>query len=402
MDARTLKDLRWLIILLIAVAGIMYVVVLLTVPAVRQPVPLIAFTALLAVHLILHWRMIKILPGSPWMSVYIVAQGGLFLGIMILSTSPNMFFPLFASLIGESIGTHGFSRRGILAVSYYTLMIIIGFVAIFGADGAVWWSLGTLAVLVSSAVYTALYKQQVQARSRAQTLLEELEAANRQLTAYAARVEELTISAERQRMARELHDTLSQGLAGLVLQLEAISAHLKGERPARALAIVEEAMEQARGTLAESRRAITDLRQDGPRDLGESARREAERFASSTGIPCAVEVSLPATLPDPVSEAALRVLVEGLTNVARHAQAGRVDLRIATNPPGDELELEICDNGVGFEPAAVEAGHYGLLGMRERVQLAGGRLEVRSAPGEGTELMIRFPLQPYVQTAGSQ
>jgi NarL family two-component system sensor histidine kinase YdfH len=194
-------------------------------------------------------------------------------------------------------------------------------------------------------------------------------------------------------MARELHDTLSQGLAGLVLQLEAAAAHLKGNRSERALAIVQQAMEKARGTLAESRQAIADLRQDAPRDLEEAARQEAERFSSATGIPCAVEIDIPASVPEPVSEAAIRVLAEGLTNVARHAQARSVRLRIARTDASGDLELEICDDGLGFEPAAVEAGHFGLVGMRERVQLAGGRLEVRSASGKGTQLMIRFPLE---------
>ena len=81
-------------------------------------------------------------------------------------------------------------------------------------------------------------------------LLAELETANRQLTEYAARVEDLTIAAERQRMARELHDTLSQGLAGLILQLEAADAHLAANRPERARGILEQSMEKARGTPA--------------------------------------------------------------------------------------------------------------------------------------------------------
>jgi NarL family two-component system sensor histidine kinase YdfH len=327
------------------------------------------------------------------MIAYTIVQGLLFLAVTLIAHTPSMIFTLSACLVGEAIGSLGMSRRGFLGASYYLSLVVVSFVLLYGWHGSLWWIIGTVAVAVSSTFYTILFKGQADARQRAQALLKDLEAANLQLTEYASRVEELTTVAERQRMARELHDTLSQGLAGLVLQLEAVAAHLKADRPGRALGIVQEAMEKARGTLAESRRAIADLRQSGPRDLGEVARQEAEHFASSTGIPCAVEIALPRVLPEPVGEAAGRALVEALTNVARHARARNVNLRIATIEEPKQLELEICDDGVGFDPASIEAGHYGLLGMRERAQLAGGRLEVHSTPGRGTQLVIRFPLE---------
>jgi NarL family two-component system sensor histidine kinase YdfH len=107
-----------------------------------------------------------------------------------------------------------------------------------------------------------------------------------------------------------------------------------------------------------------------------------------------LEISLPEAVPDALVETAIRVVSEGLTNIARHARARKVSLRLA----GDEkeLEIEINDDGVGFDPQAIEAGHYGLLGMRERVRLANGSLEVRSEPGKGTQLVIRFPLEVVV------
>jgi len=252
-----------------------------------------------------------------------------------------------------------------------------------------WWALGTIPIVIFTGLYVLMYLRQVEAREQAQTLLRDLEAANRQLSEYAARVEDLTISSERQRMARELHDTLSQGLAGLILQLEAVDAHLAGNRTERGRSILRQSMEKARAALADARRAIDDLRQPTERDLAEAVREEAERFTVATGIHCAPEIDLAADVPEAVAETAIRAVAEGLTNIARHASARTVTLRLAGKEK--ELELEICDDGVGFDPAAVEAGHYGLLGMRERVRLAGGRLEVRSGSGEGTCITIRFP-----------
>ena len=105
-----------------------------------------------------------------------------------------------------------------------------------------------------------------------------------------------------------------------------------------------------------------------------------------------MEIALPETLPEPVTETAIRVIAEGLTNIARHAQAKKAKLRRASNPDPKELEIEIGDDGTGFDPAAVEAGHYGLLGMRERTELAGGWLSLESEPGHGTQIEIHLPV----------
>jgi NarL family two-component system sensor histidine kinase YdfH len=211
------------------------------------------------------------------------------------------------------------------------------------------------------------------------------------LTEYSARVEDLTIAAERQRMARELHDTLSQGLAGLILQLEAADAHLAANCPERARGILEQSMEKARGTLKEARQAIDDLRQPAGHNLAEAAGQEAERFTRATGIACEPCIELKTAIPEAVSETAIRAISEGFTNIARHAHARQVVLRLSEI--GQELEIEIRDDGLGFDPQAVQPGHYGLLGMRERIRLAGGRLDIQSVAGKGTCLLIHFPLE---------
>jgi two-component system, NarL family, sensor histidine kinase YdfH len=306
-----------------------------------------------------------------------------------------MVFCLFMALIGELLSIYRVSVAGILASVYLLILAFVNFDLLLGYRQAGWFLMGTIPMIIFIGIYVILFTRQAEANARARALLAELEAANRQLTEYSARVEDLTIAEERQRMARELHDTLSQGLAGLILQLEAVDAHLAGGRPERARNIVEQAMEKARETLHEARRAIDDLRQSTPRDLREAVRQEVAHFTESTGIPCTQAIELPAQLPEQISETAIRATAEGLTNIARHAHARNGRLRIASieNGAGPELEIEICDDGVGFDPDMVEAGHYGLLGMRERVRLAGGRLDVQSMPGQGTCLLIHFPLK---------
>ena len=204
----------------------------------------------------------------------------------------------------------------------------------------------------------------------------------------------LTLATERQRMARELHDTLSQGLAGLILQLEALEVHLARGDAQKAGAIASQAKDRARSTLAEARQTIDDLRShpDSTAAIGTRLRQETERFSSATGIPCDLDVPDKMRLPSKVEENVARCVAEGLANVARHARASHTS--VAIYPTNGSLLVEVRDNGVGFDPKAVatQAGHYGLLGMRERSRLAGGSLEVESAPGKGTTIRLVLPL----------
>ncbi len=210
-------------------------------------------------------------------------------------------------------------------------------------------------------------------------------------------------------MARELHDTLSQGLAGLILQLEAADAHLAQERPEKARQIIQQTMNRARETLGEARSAIDDLRRAAAPTLEETIRREIENFGKATGIPCALEIDLHGELAELQCDAIARIIPEALTNIQQHAQASMVSIRLLSDGAtgggqpagggrsagGDKsaggVRLEIHDDGAGFEPADTPPGHYGLIGMRERARLAGGTLEIESRPGAGTRLTVLFP-----------
>lgn len=236
--------------------------------------------------------------------------------------------------------------------------------------------------------------QQKRAHAKTQALLLELNAAHAQLSAYALRVEELTMVTERQRLARELHDTLTQGIAGLIMQLEAVNAYFSKGQVDRAHEIVLSTMTRARTVLTETRYVLQDLRADSPRsdDLAEMVQEEIDCFTSTTGIPCEASLSALAATPDAQSGHVLRAISEGLANIARHAQAHQV--WICTREREDVLEIEVRDDGIGFDPATVAThpGHYGLAGLRERVRLIGGHLTILSSPGQGTQIAIAVPI----------
>ena len=399
METKSFRELRdvendprllfWFAITLMVV---IFVWSFFTNPALLRPASFILYIGLFAAHIYLHWKVNWVEKHRRWLGGYTVLQGLLAFGITFLAGNAAMVFCLFMALIGELLAIYRITIGGILISVYLLCLAFTNFILLVGVKQAGWFALGTIPTIIFVGLYVILFSRQAEANTRARELLAELEAANRQLSDYAAQVEDLTLATERQRMARELHDTLSQGLAGLILQLEAVDAHLANQRLERARTILQQSMEKARGTLSEARQAIDNLRQPPEHDLAEAVQEEAKHFTVATGIVCEPQIDLQIDVPGTVAEAAGKAVSEGLSNIARHAQAKSVKLRIAANKELNGLAVEITDDGIGFDPGAVEAGHYGLVGMRERVRLAGGSLELQSASGQGTCVRISFPL----------
>lgn len=197
---------------------------------------------------------------------------------------------------------------------------------------------------------------------------------------------------ERARLAREIHDTLVQGLTAIVLQLESALHHahsdpeVSAQRLSRALAV-------ARGSLDEARNSVLELRAAplGGKPLPEALRALARSFTAETGIP--VRLRFSTELPDlPLSlEAELyRIAQEALTNVGRHARATAASL--ALQQRNGLLRMVIRNNGPGFDLRAAPAGRQGIVGMRERARLVGGRLRLSSHPDRGTRVRVEVPL----------
>jgi NarL family two-component system sensor histidine kinase YdfH len=378
-------------ILVQATLAVIYISSVYTSPVVRQPIRLLPFTVLMLLHGWLHWNSMRLAFDRRFLYPYLVIQGVLAFVMILLAGQAGLVYGLFMALIGEVFGLLGSSRTSFLIVVVYVVLSAVAYGLVVNFETLWVWVVTSVPVLVFIYIYVTLYVREAQARVRAQELLSELEAANRQLSEYAAQVEDLTIANERQRMARELHDTLSQGLAGLILQLEAVDAHLSSNHSEKAQAITRQAMEQARATLADARRAIDDLRHAQPLDLEGALRLEVSRFSAATDIPCTLQFDLDDPVPRPIHEAVQRAVAEALTNIARYAQTSHAS--VVVNDHAGMLEVEIKDDGVGFDPSAVPAGHYGLIGMRERTRLVNGTMDVESTPGKGALLRLNIPLK---------
>jgi signal transduction histidine kinase len=193
---------------------------------------------------------------------------------------------------------------------------------------------------------------------------------------------------ERQRLAGEIHDTLAQGLAGIITQLQAAerSAAARGQKDEH----VARALRLARSSLAEARRSVRAL---APQELGnahlpDALRTLAERWSQDEGTRVHVEITGARAPLSPAIEVALfRVTQESLTNVAKHAEASRVGVTLSYT--GTEVLLDVRDDGRGFAKAN-DTG-FGLTSMRQRIRGVGGHVEVQSAPGEGTSVSARVP-----------
>lgn len=367
-------------------------------PLLKQPGLLLLFTVLMVTHIVLHWLVIPIIQTPQRKVIYIVVQGLLAFIITHISRNTGMVFGLYMALIGESIGFLGISRWSGLSTTYFLALSLTNFIIFTNIENATYWLLTIIPTVIFIGMYVTMYLRQAEAREKAQALADELEAANRQLTEYSARVEDLTIANERQRMARELHDTLSQGLAGLILQLEAADAHLTNQHSEKAQSIIGNAMNQARMTLADARRVIDDLRQPSLDDLDSALRLEVSRFTNATGIPIHFHADPTPPLADPIKETLVRAVAEGLTNIVHHAQAHNVAVDVRMEDKS--LLVTIKDDGVGFDPSSIPSGHYGILGMQERVRLVNGSLEIQSARGKGTVLKMEIPLSPLPEGEG--
>jgi two-component system, NarL family, sensor histidine kinase DevS len=199
----------------------------------------------------------------------------------------------------------------------------------------------------------------------------------------------MTAERERARWARELHDSVLQGLGSRRVLL---SSALKRGDPEVLSEAVAEALEQVGRDIEELRALITELRPATLDQLGLRAALEdlAERVSGLAGIDLATDLTVEVERLDPELETVVyRLVQEGLTNVAKHAGASAVTLRVAQRE--ERIDVLVSDDGCGFEPDAAHSG-FGLVGMRERVELAGGELQIESRPGSGTRMIASIPV----------
>lgn len=265
---------------------------------------------------------------------------------------------------------------------------------------------GVMLLLVGYVTATLAMVQREQ-RAALAAAYERQAAVNQRLQQYAATVEELTISQERNRLARELHDTLAHSLSAVTVQLEAVRS-LWHTHPDKARAILERADATARTGLVEARRALQALRASPLQDLGLplAIRELAEAAAERSGA--RLELHVPdrlATCPSlGVEQGIYRIAQETLENIVRHAGARSIWVWLEEIDNQLELVIEDDGQGIGGEPGPTvggEAGErLGVLGMRERAQLIGAHIAIGNRTGQGTRVALNVPIQREADDSG--
>jgi signal transduction histidine kinase len=219
---------------------------------------------------------------------------------------------------------------------------------------------------------------------------EELAIANQRIRNYALRAEEVATLQERNRIAREIHDSLGHSLTALNLHLE-MALKLAHIQPDRSREVLTEAKRLGTISLRDVRQSVTTLRSNPlqGQDLPTAIEKLVDEFQLSNQIKPICHLDLPPVLPQDVATAIYRIVQEALTNISKYADASEAIVEIHTR--ATEIELKIVDNGRGFNPTHNTTG-FGLQGMRERVLSLQGKFEIISAPQQGCQILATIPL----------
>ncbi len=327
---------------------------------------------------------------------YFALQTCLIIALSLMPPYVDYFVILYVPLSGDAMTLFS-QRTAYLWIGIFCLAtaVLLTYTLGFGSGLPFFFMYAGAYLFFGS--YAATTRRAEKARAESEALLARLQAAHRELQAYAAQVEELTAAEERNRLARELHDSVTQTIFSMTLTAE--SARILLERdPAKVVAQLDRLQELSKDALAEMRSLISQLRPKAVAKEGliPALRRHIAVRQRQDGL--AVALYLEGCGEEggqlaPETEAGLlRVVQEALNNVVKHAQTDRAEVRLCLKD--DVVSLLVEDPGVGFDPARVSPGstHMGLTSMRERVKALGGTFEIESQVQAGTRVKVEVPL----------
>lgn len=316
--------------------------------------------------------------------VYYLAQCALLTAMVFLSPARGFFGLIVLPVVSQAI--FDLRPRNALLTGGYLLAVCVGVWWIeFGWGAAVEAVFNYAAGFAFTVAFTLITKRALNARQSEEKLRREIEAAHEQLKVYAAQAEDLATTRERNRVAREIHDGVGHYLTVVKTQLDAAAAILPG-RPDQAREAILKAAKLTGDALDDVRRSVGALRTDTERPPLPAS---LQTLVQDAGLPVTLRLAGNARPLAPGLEHALyRSAQEGLTNIRKHAGATAAELALDFTAAGC-VTLTVADNGRGANGTA--ASGFGLVGIRERIELLGGRVQAGNQPGGGYRLKIEVP-----------
>jgi signal transduction histidine kinase len=348
---------------------------------------------------------------EPWLSrrshrhihLYLAVQTCILIALSLITTIEDFFGIPFMSLILQSMNVFparvGFRWIIVFAVITSVFVPIYGSIAHeFGVSESlptvliyltVYFFAGSLIAIIDQ-VEIARKEAEI-ARKESKKLLTELQETHKQLRIYSERAEEVAVAQERSRLARELHDSVTQSLHSSTLLAEAGQRLIRSgdtERARRYLIRLGEISHQA---LKEMRLLVYELRPLALREVGLAGalRQRLDAVERRSGVEVQLSIGEELELPTSIEEELYRVAMEALNNALKHANPTRIKVSLGKEESGEMpcIELSIQDDGIGFDlDAKTDEGGLGLVSMKERIEQLGGELTILSTPGEGTQV----------------
>lgn len=340
---------------------------------------------LFIMYTLIHWCSDTILPKLRSLYFYLQGLIILFCTIIMPDASPIIVLGLMPIFMIQGMFYFQQAIKLVLLVLGYMVFYSIMMYIHFGVEYL--WLFIALFVIIFVFLNLVLYlfNQKDAENMELQYYIKELQTANK-------KIGELTLQNERQRMARDLHDTLAQRLVGLILKLDASEAHLKKGNVEKVEMIILSAKEQAKESLADARKVIDNLRLfKADESFPERATEEIAQLQFLYNIPISLDMVNAPALTAPVEEHILSILKEAVTNVYKHANATKVSIAIEEQDGYVIVRIADDGNGIAIDRDLQKLGHYGILGMEERVKLIQGRLTIENV--NGTCITLTIPLK---------
>lgn len=348
---------------------------------------IIGFTIVMIIHMLVYIFSDKLFKNKYWL--YFLVQGIIVFDCAVIMPKgyETIFLGIIPILIYQSMLIY-YETIKVIITSIFFYTIFCGTIIILdGVNQLITYIPIFILITITVRIYLTIFLKQIESRNRTQKILQELQLAYE-------KVEELTLINERQRMARDLHDTLAQGLSGIIMQLEAANANLNNNNVQRSKEIIKKSMEYARKTLADSRSVIDDLRTKANEEIDFYGVIEKEiiQFKTISNIQISYNIEIESKIHLKTFKHIVYIVRESLNNVSKHSKANNVSLEIIEN--NNKISISIKDDGVGFiiKPLDQISGHYGILGITERVKAINGTIEIKSKRKHGTNISITIPI----------